>query len=61
MRNLTIQVARSRGVRVLADAAPAEERLVRELGADIVAHRRGRLRSCAKRCPLAWMPWWTPP
>lgn len=36
---MTIQIARSQGIRVLADAAPGDEQLVRELGADVVVPR----------------------
>jgi hypothetical protein len=34
-----IQLARADGLRVIADAAPRDERLVKELGADIVLPR----------------------
>lgn len=46
---LTIQVARSRGLRVIADAAPADEQLVSELGADVVVPRGAEGCTAARR------------
>lgn len=41
---LAVQIAKMRGLRVIADASPADEGLVMQLGADLVVPRGDRLR-----------------
>ena len=44
-----VQLAKAEGLRVVADAAPADEQLVKDLGADIVVAAGRRLRRAGPR------------
>ena len=53
-----VQLAKADGLRVVADASPADEELVRALGADIVvAGATMSPRGSATSCPRGWTGW----
>jgi NADPH:quinone reductase-like Zn-dependent oxidoreductase len=58
----TVQLAKADGLHVIADAAEADEELVRRLGADQIVRRgEGFATGSAPSSPTGWTAWSTPP